>query len=359
MFDYADAWKKAGAKYHLSGFSEDYEEISYRDRAPFISNLKDVKRRVENAQASIDLKDYYNTHRNLMVVQNLHEGLISRNRHRVFSQDPEEKRCPVHPDYPPGKVNCEVCNSVHVAPICTSNHELHGPIDLKDLPIGEDYYLLNIGAVYIGTSECKFLPEEHSDILNLSIPEDIAYDSEIDPTKFLLSKVQERLEHLASAGSRHRDIPVLIELDIEAHPIMMDLKQIHRLIGDLIELRDHFKRELVVIIGMSGVEIQAVPEFPYGPQEQKDNLAYATFDMGSISGLPIWPAYIFGTKTGTNRLQNGKYWYKLDKRWTRFEHVYGRTGNKTKEFYHRFSLDLYKVMYYLRKAMLRHWNWDH
>jgi hypothetical protein len=115
-----------------------YEDDSYNSVAPIINDLREIKRKVENAQASMDLKDFYNTHRYLMIVQNLHEGLANRNRHRVFSQNQED--------------------STHTAPACMTYHELHGPIDTKDLPANEDYYLTGINTIYIApvsVSSCQ------------------------------------------------------------------------------------------------------------------------------------------------------------------------------------------------------------
>jgi hypothetical protein len=282
----------------------------------------------------------------MMIIKNFHDGMVSRNQSRVYVQDPEMEYCP-RDEYQAGKITCHSCKSFHDAPECTTRHELNGPIDIEDLLV-EDLSFQNLSAIYIGT-HTKFLPNDCTEMLNLSITEDIDYYK--NPGSYILEKVRERLIKIRPTLE---DCPVILELNIEDDGLMVS--SVHRIIGELIEMKTEFNRDLIIIIGLFGNCIRMVPTFPYGSQDQSRNKAFAAFDIGTISGIPVWPAYIFATKAGDNKLKNGKTWLKQSRDWNRYEYLYGIDGTKTREYYKRFSVELKRMVKLIKQANVYSWR---
>jgi hypothetical protein len=348
-YDYISAWRGVGAKYKVLGFSTDFEDPAVRSHT-FTEELVKIKISLESCTSSPSIRDeqqrFYNKNRSMMIIRNFHAGMVSRNQTRVYVQDPELEYCP-RDEYHSGKIACSPCKSFHEAPECSSRHELNGPIDVEDLLL-EDLCFENLSAIYIGT-HTKFLPNDCPDMLNLSITEDIDYYK--NPGSFILKQVRTRLVKIRPTLE---ECPVILELNVEENGLLVST--IHRIVGELIDLKEEFNRDLIILIGLFGNNIRMVPTFPYGSQDQSRNKAFAAFDIGTISGIPVWPAYIFATKAGDNILRNGKSWLKQSREWNRYEYLYGTDGTKTREYYKRFSGELKRMVKLIKQASVYDWR---
>jgi hypothetical protein len=309
-----------------------------------ITELESIKAGINNLDDPTEARRLYNQGKSLMIIHSFKEGLNVRNQDRVLVQEAGEEYCP-WVNQQSGTVSCDPCDSFHDGFSCKTPHEIHGPIDLPDLPTGND--ILDIlgdkKAIYIGTSQVKFLPQQRSEWLNLSIPEDVDYGR--NPGQFIVNRVRERMLKL---GDNKRNLPIFLDLDVDE----MDITTTHYIIGKLLDLKETYKREIVILIGMVGTSIRQVSDFPNIPDQTQDqNKSVAAFDIGTISGVPTWPLYLYPTKVNKYKLNNGKCWYKHSRQW-RYEPIFGRNGKKTREFYSRLNIELQKVLCYTNKADL-------